>query len=146
MTMQSLQNEIDTACFERRCEFDKAMRAARFYTNIAEAITGILSGMLVALVLLIAARYCYGVSAFTALHQAIGVAHYVTAVFFISLTMWCQGYWMWRTYYWHAIGHIMREEIEYYLHISWRKIGGLYYVKIHRACFSFCVTRRYKPL
>ncbi len=30
--------------------------------------------------------------------------------------------------------------------ISTRKIGGLRFVKVGRFCFSFCVTRAYRPL
>lgn len=30
--------------------------------------------------------------------------------------------------------------------ISTRKIGGLRFVKVGRFCFSFCITRSYRPL
>ncbi|MDQ5916739.1 MAG: hypothetical protein QG584_2633 [Pseudomonadota bacterium] len=32
------------------------------------------------------------------------------------------------------------------LNISTRKIGGLRFVKIGRFCFSFCITRQYRPI
>ena len=30
--------------------------------------------------------------------------------------------------------------------ISMRKVGGIRFLKIGRFCFSFCVTRSYRPL
>ena len=30
--------------------------------------------------------------------------------------------------------------------VSTRKIGGIRFVKLGRFCFSFCVTKTYKPL
>ena len=30
--------------------------------------------------------------------------------------------------------------------ISWRRVGGLRFVKIGRLCFSFCLTQEYRPL
>jgi hypothetical protein len=30
--------------------------------------------------------------------------------------------------------------------ISTRKVGGIRFLKIGRFCFSFCVTREYRPL
>lgn len=32
------------------------------------------------------------------------------------------------------------------LNISIRKVGGLTFVKVGRLCFSFCLTREYRPL
>jgi hypothetical protein len=32
------------------------------------------------------------------------------------------------------------------LNISTRRVGGIRFVKIGRFCFSFCVTRRYRPI
>jgi hypothetical protein len=31
-------------------------------------------------------------------------------------------------------------------HISTRRVGGLRFIKIGRLCFSFCLTREYRPL
>jgi hypothetical protein len=31
-------------------------------------------------------------------------------------------------------------------HISMRRVGGLRFIKIGRLCFSFCLTREYRPL
>jgi hypothetical protein len=30
--------------------------------------------------------------------------------------------------------------------LSYRKVGGIRFVKLGRFCFSFCVCREYKPL
>ena len=30
--------------------------------------------------------------------------------------------------------------------LSTRKVGGLRFVKLGRICFSFCITREYRPL
>lgn len=32
------------------------------------------------------------------------------------------------------------------LNISTRKVGGLRFVKIGRFCFSFCISRYYRPI
>ena len=32
------------------------------------------------------------------------------------------------------------------LNICTRRVGGIRFLKIGRLCFSFCFTRRYKPL
>lgn len=40
------------------------------------------------------------------------------------------------------VGHLMSAMFN----ISTRKIGGLRFVKVGRFCFSFCITRQYRPL
>jgi hypothetical protein len=32
------------------------------------------------------------------------------------------------------------------INFSRRKIGGIWFVKLGRFCFSFCLTREYRPL
>jgi hypothetical protein len=32
------------------------------------------------------------------------------------------------------------------INFSWRRVGGITFVKLGRFCFSYCLTRTYRPL